>query len=712
MDIFNADKPISCKEEDLLGRSDFSESIAKVIIEQKDAESHVIGIYGQWGSGKTSTLNLIKEAVIDLSKDNDATAPVVISFSSWGSESVDQFLGMFCAALQEETGRLNKTKKMTKELVKKISEYGELLSDVYAPAGVASKAVGKALGKGKGPIALKEDVGNLLRKLKRKIVVAIDDIDRLPDEQVRHVFQFVSVVADFPNVVYILPFDYDVVATALSGIQGVDGAAYMQKIIQVPLSLPDPAPGTLEGTLVQELDDLIDFDRDDFSQQRLESVVRSIVLSKVKTLRDIRRLQNVLRFQMGILGSELNSIDILGLSALVAFDPLLYEWVKKNKVLLVGRGYGISPDNHIETLERELKRFGYAAGDIPNAFASLKALFPIIDSSVIPSRRDRWRERRVCHEDIFDCYFAGQIVSPLPERSVGDALYEGDIEYLQKAADLALARGKFVAFIEEILSRTGKIKDEVEPDVAKLLLLRMGRFENSENGRLFFTSPDDKIHFVVDELLKKAGSEVALTAMVCSVKEMDVPALAAFSTILNTEELAHGRLAADSSDESKQLLIPDDLMQVEETFLSRVRELSATSDFRNCENMLMLVYLWRCFDEDGCKTYWNDLIENDPMVLCSFINDVATRWNSSTGEYGWNFSETILEPIVALEKARGIINSLRDEGRLSELEEERLLKVIVYYENGYTGFNSDDRWSASKAKAAMPFWMGSRVKVE
>lgn len=712
MDIFNADKPISCKEEDLLGRSDFSESIAKVIVEQKDAESHVIGIYGQWGSGKTSTLNLIKEAVIILSKDNDATAPVVISFSSWGSESVGQLLGMFCAALQEETGRLNKTKKMTKELVKKISEYGELLSDVYAPAGVASKAVGKVLGKGKGPIVLKEDVSNLLRKLKRKIVVAIDDIDRLPDEQVRHVFQFVSVVADFPNVVYILPFDYDAVAMALSGIQGVDGAAYMYKIIQVPLSLPDPAPGTLEGALVQELSDLIDFDRDDFSRQRLESVVRSIVLSKIKTLRDVRRLQNVLRFQMGILGSELNSIDILGLSALVTFDPLLYEWIKKNKALLVGRGYGVSPNDHVETLKRELKRFGYAAGDIPNAFSSLKTLFPIIDSSAIPNRRDCWRERRVCHEDIFDCYFASQIVSPLPERSVSDALYEGDIEFLQKEADLALANGKFGAFIEEILSRTDKIKEEIGSEVSKLLLLRMGRFESSENGGLFFTSPDGKIHFVVDELLKKAGSEAALTAMVDSVKEMDMSALAAFSTVLNTEELAHGRLAADSSDESKQLLMLDGLVQLEEAFVSRVSELSAISGFRNCEDILMLVYLWKCFDGDGCKAYWNDLIEKDPMTLCSFINAVANRWDSSTGEYGWSFSESILESVVALEKARGIIDSLRDGGRLSGLEEECLIKVITYYEDGYMRFDSDDRWSASKVRAAMQSWLGSRAKAE
>lgn len=43
------------------------------------------------------------------------------------------------------------------------------------------------------------------------------------------------------------------------------------------------------------------------------------------------RLQNVFRFQSNILDDDLNGIDILGLSALIAFDPLLYEWVKGSR---------------------------------------------------------------------------------------------------------------------------------------------------------------------------------------------------------------------------------------------------------------------------------------------------------------------------------------------------------------------------------------------
>lgn len=63
MKHFDADKPIQVNSQDLLGRSRFAESIAKAIVGQKGDDSHVIGLYGQWGSGKTSTLNMVSETI-------------------------------------------------------------------------------------------------------------------------------------------------------------------------------------------------------------------------------------------------------------------------------------------------------------------------------------------------------------------------------------------------------------------------------------------------------------------------------------------------------------------------------------------------------------------------------------------------------------------------------------------------------------------------
>ena len=66
----------------------------------------------------------------------------------------------------------------------------------------------------------------IIKKLKDekiKIIVSIDDIDRLSDEEIVAVFQLVKSLADFPNTIYVLAFDYDVVVRALGKVQHGDG---------------------------------------------------------------------------------------------------------------------------------------------------------------------------------------------------------------------------------------------------------------------------------------------------------------------------------------------------------------------------------------------------------------------------------------------------------------------------------------------------------
>ncbi|MFP1684734.1 P-loop NTPase fold protein [Gardnerella leopoldii] len=64
-----ADKPIEKADEDLLGRSDFAKQFGKSICEYDSKDGLVIGLYGKWGSGKTSIINMaISEIPVDKSE--------------------------------------------------------------------------------------------------------------------------------------------------------------------------------------------------------------------------------------------------------------------------------------------------------------------------------------------------------------------------------------------------------------------------------------------------------------------------------------------------------------------------------------------------------------------------------------------------------------------------------------------------------------------
>ena len=55
---FSSDRPISRVEDDLLGRSTFSEDLATAISSWHGKDSLVVALHGDWGSGKSSIKNM------------------------------------------------------------------------------------------------------------------------------------------------------------------------------------------------------------------------------------------------------------------------------------------------------------------------------------------------------------------------------------------------------------------------------------------------------------------------------------------------------------------------------------------------------------------------------------------------------------------------------------------------------------------------------
>ena len=73
------DLPITKKEEDILGREKFAECLTAAIInytnKEKNIDGLVIGLEGEWGSGKTSLLNLMKAEL--------GNQVILRTFNSW-----------------------------------------------------------------------------------------------------------------------------------------------------------------------------------------------------------------------------------------------------------------------------------------------------------------------------------------------------------------------------------------------------------------------------------------------------------------------------------------------------------------------------------------------------------------------------------------------------------------------------------------------------
>src|SRR5215469_18502372 len=69
----SADKPIQRRDQDVLGRSRFSEAVARAIRGWLGRESIVIALYGPWGNGKTSIKNMVVDSLRWPSRRSEAS---------------------------------------------------------------------------------------------------------------------------------------------------------------------------------------------------------------------------------------------------------------------------------------------------------------------------------------------------------------------------------------------------------------------------------------------------------------------------------------------------------------------------------------------------------------------------------------------------------------------------------------------------------------
>src|SRR3954447_20303879 len=92
----SADRPIVAEAEDLLGRGGFARMLAAEALAPAREEGFVIGLTGPWGSGKTSVLKLVEQAL-----GEDA---VMVSFNPWLFSKGDELVVRFLAELAVSLG--------------------------------------------------------------------------------------------------------------------------------------------------------------------------------------------------------------------------------------------------------------------------------------------------------------------------------------------------------------------------------------------------------------------------------------------------------------------------------------------------------------------------------------------------------------------------------------------------------------------------------
>ncbi len=478
-----SDAALTDPAHDAFGYAPFAQRIADAVSKTLSPQGLVMAIHGPWGSGKSTLLNFVKYYLARLPNDRQ---PIVIDFNPWWFDSSEhlaiQFLSQFRAKLTHES-------EMLRTIGDKMAEYGNAIGAVIAgtygipwldrPIGFVLKFLKK---KPKDVPALKAEISKGLANAGQRFVFVVDDIDRLAPDEICELFKVIKALADFPNVIYLLSFDRKVVAEALHTSLGIEGEAYLEKIVQAPFSLPAVDRLRLRQKLFLELDRILEaFPLRNFDKTYWGNIYFSGLDHYVRKPRDIVRIINTLSVTYPAVAGEVNPTDFVALEFLRVFEPEVYGVIRDHRDMFVGhseRGYRQDHDPEQTFHDNWLNQV--PAARRPYVKDLLRHLFPRLESiwSNIHYGSDSlaiWRKQlRICCLDTFDVYFQFGVASDALRRAELDELIVAGTHVDRAVAILTSAsttkRTGGASKAREYLDRLSDVEDEITPEAAAGLL--------------------------------------------------------------------------------------------------------------------------------------------------------------------------------------------------------------------------------------------------
>lgn len=235
------DMPCTSEEEDLLEISKYVKGLGKFIRECQTPMS--IAIQGDWGTGKTSTLNLLKK---NLEADKDTNGIKCVFFNTWQYSQFnmeDSLYVSFVHNLVKQCGGND-------EILRIVAAFGKLAffkavdwrfganaSEILDGFEKAKKAQMESVSK------LQEDFAKLVKKTGKRLVIFIDDLDRLNPEVAVELLEIIKLFVNVENSIFVLAIDYEVVVKGVRKKYGENLSEekcrnFFDKIIQLPFKMP------------------------------------------------------------------------------------------------------------------------------------------------------------------------------------------------------------------------------------------------------------------------------------------------------------------------------------------------------------------------------------------------------------------------------------------------------------------------------------------
>lgn len=319
---------ILSSKKDLLDVQLFVTSLKDILINCFPKETYIIALIGKWGCGKTSIINILEESL-----ENNV---VMAKFSPWKyNDKLSLFTGFYDLVFKSLGNNIgyvnykkifNKYKSIIFGLVKKGLNLS--IDDFWEEENVNDID------------NIRDSINEYISLNKKKLIIVIDDIDRLDKNQILLIFKLIKTVFNFDNLIYILCFDEERINKLFEEELNID-SCYLDKIIQNKIIVPKIDNNLLKDIGKTCIINIINnYNINVYDDDRLNKTM-DLIFKNLHNLRDVIRLINSISVAIKCLKViNLDISDIISLEYIKYSDiNLYYQLSNKSKYLISEDSY-------------------------------------------------------------------------------------------------------------------------------------------------------------------------------------------------------------------------------------------------------------------------------------------------------------------------------------------------------------------------------------
>ena len=357
-DGFYSDDPVVLDDDtDMLARYGYVEELRKrILATRRSRQSFAIGIIGKWGSGKTTFIETLEN---NFERENESEV-IQLRFNPWATGHTEGITSVFFENLAIKLSEFDDTLKS------KVLSYGRELIKSIGDNGLSWVNTLFSLFAHDKDLNEKHDViDKAINRLGRKVIVYIDDVDRLDKREIIEVLRIIRNTANFSNTYFVVAFDKSYVVEGIRTALDRNADTFLEKIFQVEYYLPAPGDRfVFSRKLIAELNLILEGeDRDVLYQMNhpasnIASEILPPVNKYIQSFRDVNRYMNTFLLSYDRVKGNVYLPDYIGICLLRLKFPQVAQLLYDSKFSSVSGLY----DDSIFSVDEGILWLGISEG--------------------------------------------------------------------------------------------------------------------------------------------------------------------------------------------------------------------------------------------------------------------------------------------------------------------------------------------------------------